>query len=270
MIEQCLPPQARQFYIRVRAQKHEGAGADHRERLIRFRAESAARGSLLTGGQLLTEWQLSEQFVEMMATGTLEAALETCELYEIPLDQDLSSCIESEIKGFIETQFRHALRNHSTSIGGSTLPTNIMDVFAERIPAATFNIVNPIQVRLEKARVQSARVAPHKESSVNQIFNVHGPNARVNIDSTDNSTNVVHQGVPFEEIRKSIEAGVADAGERTTMLTALADLQSASDQESGSKRYQAFIASAHHHMALLGPYLPALGHWVHGLMGSTI
>jgi hypothetical protein len=145
-----------------------------------------------------------------------------------------------------------------------------MDVFAERIPAATFNIVNPIQVRLEKARVQSARVAPHKESSVNQIFNVHGPNARVNIDSTDNSTNVVHQGVPFEEIRKSIEAGVADADERTTMLTALADLQSASDQESGSKRYQAFIASAHHHMALLGPYLPALGHWVHGLMGSTI
>jgi hypothetical protein len=267
MIEQCLPPQSRQFYIRVRAQKHEGAMANHRERLMGLRAENAARGSLLTGGQLLVEWQLSEKFVEMMATGTLEAALETCELYEIPLDQNLSSCIESEVKGVIETQFRHALRNHSTSIGGSPLPTNIRDVFAGRIPAATFNILNPIQIRLEKVRAQRARVAPQKESSVSQVFNVHGSNARVNIDSTDNSTNVVHQGVPFEEIRKSIEAGVADAGERATMLTALADLQSASDQESGSKKYQAFIASAHHHMALLGPYLPALGHWVHGLMG---
>jgi hypothetical protein len=108
-----------------------------------------------------------------------------------------------------------------------------------------------------------------KETQVNQTFNVHGPNARVNIDSVDNSTNIVNQGMPFSEIRKAIESGVADAVERATILEKLADLEMAPHRESGSKRYQAFIASAHHHMALLGPYLPALGHWVHSLVGAA-
>jgi hypothetical protein len=266
MIEQYLPPQSRQFYMRVKAQKHEEAIADHRERLGVLRAESAARGSLLNGQQLLTEWQLSERLVDVMSAGLLEAALEVCDLYEIPLDQNLSNCIEAEIKGFIETQFRHALRNHSTAIGGSILPTSIKDVFAGRIPAATFNILNPIQIRLEKARVQGTRVAPQKEFSMNQIFNVHGPNARVNIDSTDNSTNTINQGIHFSELRKAIESGVADGVERATILERLADLEAATDSKSGSERYQAFIASAHHHMALIGPFLPALGHWVHALL----
>lgn len=157
MIEQYLPPQSRQFYIRVRAQKHEEAIAARREQLIELRRMNAARGSLLSGSQLLAEWQLSETCIGAMATGLLDAALEACDLYEIPLDQNLSTCIESEIKNTIETQFRHALRNHSTSIGGSTLPTNIKDVFAGRIPAATFNILNPIQIRLEKFRVAGTR-----------------------------------------------------------------------------------------------------------------
>ena len=98
MIEHSLPPQSRQFYIRVRAQKHEQAMADYREQLIGLRRENAAPGSLPSGQQLLAEWQLSETFVGAMAAGLLEAALEACDLYEIPLDQNLSSCIETEIK----------------------------------------------------------------------------------------------------------------------------------------------------------------------------
>lgn len=93
--------------------------------------------------------------------GLLEAALETCELYEIPLDQNLSSCIENEIKGFIEKQFGHALRNHSASKRGSMLPTNIKRVFEGRTPAATFGILNPIQIRLERARITGIRQGAH-------------------------------------------------------------------------------------------------------------
>jgi hypothetical protein len=107
-----------------------------------------------------------------------------------------------------------------------------------------------------------------KETHVNQTFNVHGPNARVNIDSIDNSTNIVNQGIPFSELRKAIELGIVDGVERATILERLTDLENATDRESGAKRYQAFIASAHHHVALIGPYLPVLGHWVHNLAAS--
>ena len=184
MIEQCLPPQSRQFYMRVKAQKHEDAVAARSEQLIGLRRENAARGSLPSGQQLLAEWQLSETFIGAMATGLLEAALEVCDLYEIPLDQNLSSCIESEIEGFIETQFRYALRNHSTSIGGSTLPTNIKDAFAGRIPAAKFNILNPIQIRLEKARVAGMRQRTNLESESKE----KDGNMGLNLSSAEHAT----------------------------------------------------------------------------------
>jgi hypothetical protein len=105
-----------------------------------------------------------------------------------------------------------------------------------------------------------------KEAQVNQTFNLHGSNARVNIGSTDNSTNVVHQGVPFSELRKAIESGVSDGVERTAILQRLSDVEAATDRDSGAKKYQAFIAAAANHMTLIGPYLPALGHWVHSLL----
>jgi hypothetical protein len=109
-----------------------------------------------------------------------------------------------------------------------------------------------------------------KETHVNQTFNVQGPNARVNIDSVDNSTNVVHQGVPFSELRKAIESGVSDGIERATILERLLELERATDRESGAKKYQAFISAAANHMALIGPYLSALGHWVHSLLGPAV
>lgn len=153
MIAQCLPPQSRQFYIRLKAQKQEEASSRYRERLTGLRSEHAARGSPLSGQQLLAEWQLSETFIGAMASGLLDAALKTCELYQIPLDQDLSSCIENEIKAFIDAQFGHALRNHSSPNRAPLLPTNIRRVFEGRIHAAKFSILNPIQIRLETARV---------------------------------------------------------------------------------------------------------------------
>lgn len=108
---------------------------------------------------------------------------------------------------------------------------------------------------------------PAPEVRMNHTINIHGPNARVNIDSTDNSTNTVSHGNPFEELRKKTESLVAEDVEREEILERLADLEATTDKKSGMEKYQAFIASAHHHMALLGPCLPALEHWVHGLVG---
>ena len=71
---------------------------------------------------------------------------------------------------------------------------------------------------------------------MNQIFNVHGPNARVNIDSTDNSTNIVSQGIHFSELRKAIESGVADGVERATILERLTELEMATDRENQGRR----------------------------------
>jgi hypothetical protein len=121
-------------------------------------------------------------------------------------------------------------------------------------------------LRHQRATVQNRP----KEVIVSQTFNAIGPNSRNNVNSTDNSTNVVHQAAPFAELRQAIASGIADATERAGILESLASLESAPDRESASKRYQQFIAAAADYMTLIGPFLPALGHWVHNLATSLI
>ena len=159
MIEQSLPASSRRYYIRLKAQKREDAIARHREQLISLRRENAVRGALLSGQQLLAEWKLSEELIGEMAVAFLDAALETCELFEISFDPNLSVCIEKEIEHYIQVQFRHALKSCSRANLAAPAPTNIKDAFAGRIPTASFNILNPIQIRLERARVTEARRA---------------------------------------------------------------------------------------------------------------
>jgi hypothetical protein len=126
-----------------------------------------------------------------------------------------------------------------------------------------------VKEAIARLRHQRATVQNHpKEVVVNQTFNATGPNSRNNVNSTDNSTNIVHQGVPFAELRKAIESGIEDGTRRVAILESLANLESAPDRESGSTRYQQFIAAAADYMTLIGPFLPALGHWVHNLATS--
>jgi hypothetical protein len=202
-----------------------------------------------------------------MAMGYLEAALETCALYNIRLDERLCTGIKGAIKEFLVAQRKNALLHDAQRLPGAVrVPISVRQQLLGDRNLPRFN---EVLIELEKARVEGTRDTAQKEPQVNHVFNVHGPNARVNIDSTDNSTNVVHQGMPFSELRKAIESGVSDGVERAAILQRLSDLEAATDRESGAGKYQAFIAAAADHMTLIGPYLPALGHWVHNLLVTT-
>lgn len=117
---------------------------------------------------------------------------------------------------------------------------------------------------------QSATIQnlPKEVPRVSQTFNLHGHNSRVNFDSVDNSVNMVHQGAPFSEVRKAIEAGLADGLERASILERLRDLEQATDKGSGAAKYAAFIAVAANHMQLILPFLPILMDWVGKLPGN--
>jgi hypothetical protein len=164
MIEQCLPMSSRRYYIRLRANKWEQAMARRKEKLTSLRCEIAARNALPSGQDILAEWKLSEEFIGEMAVALVDAALEACEVYDVPLDLALSTCIEKEVENYIGIQFRHALRNRGLNSTGSGLPGNAKDALAGRIPIASFNILNPVQIRLEKTRVTAKRQAGKRES----------------------------------------------------------------------------------------------------------
>jgi hypothetical protein len=170
MIENCLPPAARGYYIRVRAQKWEDALSRHRHQLTELRSVHAAHSPLVSGPQILAEWKLSEEFIGEMANALLQAALAACELYAVPLDANLSNCIENEVKGFLESQFRNSLRMHSKSRNLEALSTNIRGALEGRIPGAKFKILNPIQIRLEEARIKGITDTSTRSKGSNEFM----------------------------------------------------------------------------------------------------
>jgi hypothetical protein len=93
--------------------------------------------------------------------------------------------------------------------------------------------------------------------------NISGSNARVNIDSTDNSTNIVGDSAVFNDLRGAIRSGVGDDTERDKLISAVNDM----DRQHGGggflAAYQKFMALAADHMGVVGPFLPALA----GLLG---
>jgi hypothetical protein len=99
--------------------------------------------------------------------------------------------------------------------------------------------------------------AAEKETGGHTIH-VTGPNSRVNIQSTDQSTNTVVTGSIFEDVRKALDGGVQNEEERTELKNLLSDLEVAKDKKTFTARYQAFIGSAANHMTIIAPFLTPL------------
>lgn len=89
-------------------------------------------------------------------------------------------------------------------------------------------------------------------------IHVSGPNARVNLNSTDNSINTVVQESIFGELRSAIESGVPDAAERDALTQALKRLERATAKDGKLDAYQQLVAAGANHMTLLAPFLGPL------------
>jgi hypothetical protein len=103
---------------------------------------------------------------------------------------------------------------------------------------------------------QPASVPQH----VTNIYNVHGANSRVNVQSTDHSLNIstITEQQVFSGIRQAVNQGVLDDGERARILEKLNELERSIHTCSFLSQYQAFINAVASHMTIISPFLPAL------------
>ena len=92
------------------------------------------------------------------------------------------------------------------------------------------------------------------------IYNLHGANSRVNINSSDASVNIVTTTsvTLFENLKKAITEHVQDEAEQQLILSRIDDLEAAQGTKSFVEKYQDLITTGANHITILAPFIPAL------------
>lgn len=143
------------------------------------------------------------------------------------------------------------------------------DLYERKLPSGVVE-----QYLIEDAGYQSGigGISAHYQSSVRKktkiqatapaqqvTYNLHGDNSRVNINSTDASTNVVNASsdeifIQLEEAARTVQ----DRNAQALLIEEICRMRTAQNATDFTARYQSFIASAANHMTVFAPFLPAL------------
>lgn len=101
---------------------------------------------------------------------------------------------------------------------------------------------------------------PHREGGHLSIA-VSGNNARVNIGSTDSSTNVVDQSNVFGDLVQTIEQHV-EPERQATLIGAVREMEKAKGTPRFADTYQKFISLVGGHISIVAPFLPILARFL--------
>jgi hypothetical protein len=89
-------------------------------------------------------------------------------------------------------------------------------------------------------------------------LHVTGANSRVNINSTDNSTNIIAGGNVFGDVREAVRRNVSDDTVRAELERLIDHLEQAKDKRTFTTSFQGLIAGAGQFVSVLAPFLPGL------------
>jgi len=86
----------------------------------------------------------------------------------------------------------------------------------------------------------------------------HGDNARMNVNSTDNSSNVVNQSHAFFVQMREAAQNIETEQERADILARIEELEQSKGKSGFLQAYQKFMSIAAVHMTVFAPFVPAL------------
>jgi len=97
------------------------------------------------------------------------------------------------------------------------------------------------------------------------INNIQGNNARVNINSTDNSQNLAMEigaSETLRALREELDRSSIQADDAHAIREAIEKMETASSKEGFKEGYQSFMAAAANHITVFAPFLGALANFL--------
>lgn len=89
------------------------------------------------------------------------------------------------------------------------------------------------------------------------VYNINGYNAKVNINSHDESTNSININ-PEEVFDKLLDLIKINVQNYDELVNLLIEMRNAIGKPSFLQKYQSFIATAANHVSIIAPFIPAL------------
>ena len=184
------------------------------------------------------------------------------------LMKDTVSLIKKDGRRFDE--IKALVQRNKISIDDASIPVEEGDTYERRLPngvlerytvldAGYYQKVGGINAHYQSEVRKETKIDRTPPQS-HVIYNLIGPNARVNIHSVDNSANLV--GVEpdelFDRLHEVIKQSIEDDDLSTQLSSKVDELQQAQGKSDFTEKYQEFMALAANHITILAPFMPAL------------
>jgi hypothetical protein len=225
------------------------------------RNQLSARGLIRSGVMLHGTSQLYAKHIDGLVLAKLEGLLEGYELHHVSLDEQLAASTVEEVMNLKDALVADAMRTASeVDRGGLFTP----EQFAEQVQRECRVSRSSASIAVERCRLR-----PKEPSGPSVVYHVTG-HGRVNVDSTDNSVNIVtvSQQEIFSKLRHAIEGRVPTGEEKNNILERVSALEAAQKSTSFAQRYIDFVDAAANHMTLITPFLPALTEMMRNWLGT--
>jgi hypothetical protein len=243
---------ARQFADSVFADALNTSAREFQDELRDVRENLAKRGLAQSGVMTREVARLHGKLIDNIVMARLNGLLEGYDLHGVPLDEQLAARTIDEVMNLKDAKLRDVGRS-VTMIADRSVTPGVLEQLVQsecKVSRASVNV-----------HVQRRRMTPKKAAStISVIYQLIGHGSRVNLNSTDSSTNVVEVSEEqiFAKTRQQIMTGIPGGEERDSILERLTALERDQHSTSFATRYAEFVNAAANHVTLLAPFLPAL------------
>ncbi len=244
-------PKARQFARMRYTGETENIVREHEQKRVELRGKLNSRGLLMSSAMINESARIDGEQIKAITQSRIDATLEGYELYGVEIgDQMAIDMCDDVVQGMKQM----AYNSKCPTFGGST-PSGLESQYPRMVEQTIGLSANLIKTQIDRRRLMAK-----KQNSPTTNYYVQGENARVNVNSTDHSVNIVMKSREefFAAIRQRIESGVSDPEKKGKILNALAAMEESHGKPSFAQRYTELIGTAADHLSLLTPFIPAL------------
>lgn len=137
------------------------------------------------------------------------------------------------------------------------LPNGLVENYVV-IDRGFYSAFHGIQAHYQAKVRKEGSIKNEQYQKITNIYNLSGPQSRVNIGSTDNSINLLQQNTElFDDIKKALES-ISDEKIKLEAIRIANEMKDNVGKPTFKEKYQSFISTLANYVTIIGPFLPSL------------